>query len=565
MKSEFDDFINERDERAAREKRVYGEIYRNLISPDGTLEVSRGEMPFGKTFFTFQTTTQWINDNVQLVGEMKMFNEDESEYERVGDDFGNIEITSDNIDLIKQRPVDFSRESAIAKYLLMHPFHNLPDLVLVVSAPWVDNRNAPQWKDGVATTDSCDIESISDDIDKVLLKLGSDHTVYALDGQHRLIGIRGAIKMLREEVLQVRKKDGTYLGKNAHHLNDWLEEVEDFGITKADILKFRQENVGIKLVPAVCKGETWDQAIQRVASIFKAFNTTSVAVPKGATAVMDHEDGYAIIARQAWKDHDFLKDLKDSNGEEIRRRRLSPLHNTISAKSTVLTTMATMKRMVEEYLASDNNYAMWKLPRERNALGQPPSDELVAMGSRDFARLWDGIATLPSMQSIEPWDLLPEETRKSVEPRDARNVAEVRRIPTSTTDGGAHMLFRPLGQQALAHGVGVVVHHAQNAMSLDEVFERLGRYDAKGGFRLDDRRQPWWGVLYDERQDKIVTKGWKLAGRLIAYMLTGHTNDAEELRRAFAQERKSSTPGMSFDLSGKEVPTDLLQLPPRLV
>lgn len=565
MNTEFDDFINERDQRAAREKRVYGEIYRNLISPDGTIEVSRGEMPYGKTFFTFQTTTQWINDNVQLVGEMKMFNEDESEYERVGDDFGNIEITSENIDLIKQRPVDFSRESAIAKYLLMHPFHNLPDLVLVVSAPWVDNRNAPQWKDGVATADSCEIETISEDIDKVLLKLGSDYTVYALDGQHRLIGIRGAIKMLREEVLQVRKKDGKYAGKNAHHLNEWLEEVADFGITKADILKFRQENVGIKLVPAVCKGETWDQAIQRVASIFKAFNTTSVAVPKGATAVMDHEDGYAIIARQTWKEHEFLKDVKDATGEELRKRRLSPLHNTISAKSTVLTTMATMKRMVEEYLASDNTYAMWKLPRDRNALGQPPSDELVAAGARDFAKLWDGIATLPSMQSIEPWELLPERVRQSTQQREARNVAEVRRIPTSTTDGGAHMLFRPLGQQALAHGVGLVVHHAQNAMSLDEVFERLNRYDAVGGFRLDDRLQPWWGVLYDERQDKIVTKGWKLAGRLIAYMLTGHTNDAEELRRAFANERKSSTPGMSFDLTGKEVPTESLQLPPRLI
>jgi hypothetical protein len=565
MNNEFDDFINERDQRAAREKRVYGEIYRNLISPDGTIEVSRGEMPYGKTFFTFQTTTQWVNDNVQLVGEMKMFNEDDSEYERVGDDFGNIEITSDNIDLIKQRPVDFSREAAIAKYLLMHPFHNLPDLVLVVSAPWVDNRNAPQWKDGVATADSCDVEVISEDIDKVLLKLGKDYTVYALDGQHRLIGIRGAIRMLQEEVLQVRKKDGKYTGKNAHHLHEWLEEVEEFGITKADILKFRQENVGIKLVPAVCKGETWDQAIQRVASIFKAFNTTSVAVPKGATAVMDHEDGYAIIARQTWKEHDFLKDLKDKNGEEVRKRRLSPLHNTISAKSTVLTTMATMKRMVEEYLASDNEYAMWKLPRERNALGQPPSDELVGMGARDFARLWDGIATLPSMRDIEPWEMLPAEIREKTKQREARNVAEVRRIPTSKTDGGAHMLFRPLGQQALAHGVGLVVHHAQNAMSLEEVFERLGRYDAKGGFRLDDRQQPWWGVLYDERQDKIVTKGWKLAGRLIAYMLTGHTNDAEELRKAFANERKSSTAGMSFDLTGKEVPTELLQLPPRLV
>ena len=163
-----------------------------------------------------------------------------------------------------------------------------PILVLVVSAPWVDNATSPNWdKDGRALLDSCELVEISQKTDKVLLKLGKsgsgDYTLYALDGQHRLIGIRGAIQMLENGVLTEKDKLGK--AKNTvHELDEWIEESQ---VSASDVLKFRIERVGIKLTPAVCKGETWEEATQRIASIFKAFNTTSVSIPKGPAAAMD--------------------------------------------------------------------------------------------------------------------------------------------------------------------------------------------------------------------------------------------------------------------------------------
>ena len=126
MAEELDDEIGRRDERKKKVKALYAEGHEELTGSEGTIEVTIGEMPFGKPFYTYQTTTEWIANNVILVGDMEMFNDDEGRYRRIGDEFGNIEITSENIDLIRQRPVDFSREIGIAKYLLMHPFHNLP-------------------------------------------------------------------------------------------------------------------------------------------------------------------------------------------------------------------------------------------------------------------------------------------------------------------------------------------------------------------------------------------------------------------------------------------------------
>lgn len=565
MTSGIDDYLKQQAAEEERMRKFYGEVYNRLTGPEGTIEVSIGEMPFGKPFFTFQTTAEWIGRNVKLVGEMEMFSHEEGEYRRIGDDYGNIEITSENIELIRQRPVDFSRAHGIAKYLLMHPFHNLPDLVLVVTAPWVEDQGAPQWDNGRAKVDSCDLEMISDLTDKGLLHLGKQgqadrYAIYALDGQHRLIGIKAALDMLETGVLHHKKKDGSPAGRNAEErLEDWLDEAEGLGITKLDVLKFRTERVGIKLVPAVCKGETWDEAVQRVASIFKAFNTTSVPVPKGAAAAMDQEDGFAITARRTWKESSFLKDIK---GE--RNPRLSPTHNTIAAKSTVLTTLATMKKMAEEYL-KNGQFGEWYRPVKKHMMGQPPSEDLVSLAVDEFIALWDAIASLPSMQSIEPWKYLPEEVKKVTPYREPRNVAEMRRFPTENSPGEAHMLFRPLGQQALATAVGVLIHDPMNPMTLEEIFQRLARYDSAGGFRIVDRTKPWWGVLYDQTKDKIVTSGANLAAELLIYMLGGNPGrSTEDLRLAFAIARKSSTEGKYVDLAGREVPLSDLCLPSQI-
>lgn len=566
MSSPVDRYLEEKRNRDREMREMYGAVYQELTAREGTLEVTLGEMPFGKTFFTFQTTAEWIANNVLLVGQLQMFNKDEGTYKYIGDEYGNIEITSENIDLIRQRPVDFSRSTEIAKYLLMHPYHNLPDLVLVVSAPWVDDPDAAEWKDGVATKDSCDMESIATSTEKVLLHLGKmgdsvRYQVYALDGQHRLIGIKAAIEMLNTGSIRTPRKDGSVAPRaQVETLEAWLEDVSELGITMENVLKFRTERVGIKLVPAVCKGETWEEAVQRVASIFKAFNTTSVPVSKGASAAMDHEDPFAIVGNRTWRASHFLKDLKG------RSPRLSPVSNTIAAKSTVVTTLHTLKVTAEEFFKNASSFGEWYKPRKKGTISRPPSEREVESAVEEFAAFWDAIASLPSMQSVEPWDLLPDKAKAVTPRREARNVAEMRRFPSDGKHGEAHMLFRPLGQQALAAAVGMVVHDPVRPMSLDDVFALLSEYDSTGGFCLVDRKNPWWGVMYDQTKDKIVTGGARLAADLLVYMLNGSPGRGlEELRRAFATARRSSTAGMYVDLNGNDVPLDKFVLPPRLI
>ena len=566
MTTSLEQHFADKQKKEQQEKDFYGEIYQNLTSPEGVVEVAIGEMPHKKPFFTFQQTTEWTAQNVKLAGEMQMFNHEEGKYKRIGNDYGNIEITSENVELIKQRPVDFSREKDIARYLLTHPFHNLPDLVLVVSAPWVDNPDAKEWgQDGKALQDSCELEEISQKTDKVLLKLGKsgsgNYSLYALDGQHRLIGIRAAIQMLESGTLTEKDKVGK--AKNiTHNLEEWIEESE---VDPSEVLKFRTERVGIKLTPAVCKGETWEQATQRVASIFKAFNTTSVAIPKGPAAAMDKDDAFAITARRVWKVSQLLKDEKD------RSPRISPITNTIAMKSTVLTTLATMKQMAYDYFSYNNKFADWYKPVKKRTMPVPPSEDLLAESVEAFKQLWDHIADLPSMASINTWDTLTPAQQAATTPgREAMNVAEMRNFASKNfPDGQGHMLFRPIGQQALAKAAGLLTTNTHTPMSLTEIFDLLNKYDQDGGFCLTDLKNPWWGVLiggFEDTHYYMTTQGSGLAAKLLEYMLSGDVTGStvSELKTQFAYARQTDG-GTAIDLNGNKVPLDQIQLPQRLV
>ena len=566
MNTTLDQHFAEKQKKEQQEKDFYGEIYQSLTSPEGTIEVAVGQMPMGKPFFTLQATTEWIANNVKLAGEMQMFNQEEGKYKRIGNDYGNIEITSENVELIKQRPVDFSREKDIALYLLTHPFHNLPDVVLVVSAPWVDNATSPNWdKDGRALLDLCELVEISQKTDKVLLKLGKsgsgDYTLYALDGQHRLIGIRGAIQMLENGVLTEKDKLGK--AKNTvHELDEWIEESQ---VSSSDVLKFRIERVGIKLTPAVCKGETWEEATQRIASIFKAFNTTSVSIPKGPAAAMDKDDAFAITARKVWKVSTLLKDTKD------RSARISPITNTVALKSTVLTTLATMKQMAYDYFSNNRQYADWYKPVKKRTMPQAPNTDLLEEAVDEFKLFWDHFAELPSMVGIETWEnLSPLQQLATTPNREAKNVAEMRNFKsTKFPDGKSHMLFRPIGQQALAIAVGSLINKVQNPMSIDKIFDLLNEYDNKNGFCLTDQKNPWWGVLvkgYEDTSYTMTTQGVSLAAKLLEYMLSGDVSGVTvgELKDQFAKARQNK-PGTAIDLQGNELPFDQILLPQRLV
>ena len=550
MTNDIGQYMARRQEEREQEKRIYAELKRNILNSENIIEATEGQMPTSKPFYTFQVTMGWVKQRVHLVGEMSMFNQEEEKYTNIGDTYGNIEITSDSIDLVRQRPVDFSRAMPIAKYLLTHPLHSLPDLVLVISADWVDDPESPNWGVGKrALTDSCDIERFDDQSDSVLLHLPKQEKklIYALDGQHRLIGIRAALQMLSDKILQERRPNGEFISKKSYRLEDWLDEIEDGG-SKVDLSKFNDEQVGIKLIPAVCKGETWEEAIQRVASIFKAFNTTAEKISVGAMASMDQESIFAMAARGTWKKHPFLMDLEKISGDNARPRRISPTNNTIAAKSTTLTTLATLKSMSEQLLKNDPRYVdLYK--RRRGMLERPPSNEGVREATDLLIELWNGIASLPSMREIES-------------PID-RNVAEMRRFPSEGQEGEAHLLFRPLGQQALASAAGTLINRNSGPMSFDEIFTVLKRYDQSGGFCMVDRKNPWYGVMYDPRKEKLIGGGWNLCAELLAYMIGGEADlvKRRNLLDDFANARRSGNGDLAWDLNGDEISAEDIVLP----
>jgi len=546
LNSASQNYIERRRKEREENKKYYVELGSSLL--DGEFrEVNRGYMGPNKPFYTFQVSLAWVDQFVHLVGEMEMFNAEEDRYSRIGDEFGNIEISSENIDLVRQRPIDFTREVPISKYLITHPLHNLPDLVLVGTADWVDNPNAAEWSNGVAIKDSIDIEEIAENFNKAIWKdpRPGERRIYALDGQHRVVGIKAALRMIRDGFIQEKKKSGEVIPRRVQRLEEWFEAIDDDGTIARESQRLHLESVGVKLVPAVIKGETWDQAIQRLASIFKAFNNTSVRISDGAMAAMDHEDGFAMTARRVWKNHEFLRD----DATMGRPRRLSPTHNTISAKSTTFTTLATLKRMAKFLLVGDPAFGSWYQVTKRNVMGQPPSDSDVAAAAEIFSELWDGIAALPSVAEIDPPSLASVVLKRAF-PSDDQPDAE------------GHMLFRPIGQQALARSVGHLLNRRPHPMTMTQIFERLQAFDQRGGLRLADPHNPWWGVMYDAGKETLITRNEVLASEILSYMLGGESdaNKRDHLLDRFARARKI-TELEALDLNGRQVPVEAVRLP----
>ena len=128
-------------------------------------------------------------------------------------------------------------------------------------------------------------------------------------------------------------------------------------------------------------------------------------------------------------------------------------------------------------------------------------------------------------------------------------------------DGGeGHLLFRPVGQVAFAQGVGMAVFKKQ--MAETEVFRKLDRYDADGGFsNINLPQSLWYGILYDPNKKRILVSGRDLAAKLIVYLLGGVDNefDRAELRRQIAEARTIGDYAIGFD--GKLVTPKEVGLP----
>ncbi len=492
-----------------------------LLSSPTQILVQRTHMG-GSEAYIGSVTLQWLADRVKYAAEMSLLSEQYQAKEQ------NIAIDSDSIEVIQQRPLDWSRQASLVQYLAGRTTHKFPPVLVTIDRAWVDNIHAPEWGRGGKANESAAIFTAIDGNNSVgLLDVGESVRIYALDGQHRLMGVQGLMELLRAGELPRYNKERNPVGNKI--------TIDELG-TSADYLEtLPQETIGIEFISAVVKGETQLAARRRIRSIFVHVNLMAIALSKGQLAQLDENDGFAIVARQIAVNHPLLKDTPG------RKPRVNWDSATVATKTTVLTTLQALQDMAAKYL--QHKFPNWKPKAQKGLVPLRPDTAELELGITAFSQLFDYLAQFTSYGRIQ-----------------AEDTPQLRRFSFEPGSGEGHILFRPVGQVAFAQGVGIAVFKKQ--MAETEVFGKLDRYDADGGFsHINLPQSLWYGILYDPNKKRILVSGRDLAAKLIVYLLGGVDNDFDraELRRQVAEARTVGEYAMSFN--GKLVTPKEVGLP----
>lgn len=457
-------------------------------------------------------TLEWLATHVQFASKHPFL---QSQINNKTQDTIRNEIT---IEQLNQRPLDWSRQSILTQYLLTRQHHKFPPLLLVFTSTWETDLNTPYWdekqtakKSSISFTPYPEIPEIG------TIHLNDPHRFFALDGQHRLMGIQGLLELLSTGELPCYNSQKKIIGSPLI-LNNL---VKTYSITEDTLKQLPQETIGIEIINAVQKKETPEMARKRVRSTFVHVNLMAVPLSKGQLTLLNEDNGYAIVARKIAVTHPFLQPLEDT------LPRIDWDHSNILAKSPVLTTMKTLEDMTEKFLWT--KYPHWKATRKGEIPQCPPPTELTE-GIELFRQLWDYLSQLSSYKML-----------------DQISPVVMRKFDHEKPSGRANILFRPVGQIAVAHAIGILYHRKH--FSLGEIFEKLSYFDQNNGFdQIDNPRSLWYGMMYDPSKRKIVPTGKELMAKLLIYLCGGMTDHLEKayLRESVAKSRSLGKQAVSF-------------------
>ncbi|AFZ12408.1 DGQHR domain protein [Crinalium epipsammum PCC 9333] len=516
-------------ERENQEKQALALLLDRYLARNDQILVQKIEMG-GSEAYIGSATLEWFARRVRYASQLPLLRQ------KFNPDTKNVEIDAESIEEIQQRPLDWSRQASLAQYLAARKNHKFPPVLVVINHPWVDNPKANQWDTKQrALQPAAEFTPLDKDGNVGLLDISADVTIFALDGQHRLMGVQGLMELIQTGKLPRYKKDKKPSGA-VITIDDLRQEYQ---IEASYLQNLAKEKIGIEFISAVVTGENYEEARRRVRSIFVHVNLMAVPLSKGQLAQLDEDDGFSIVARKVAVTHPLLKDISGRNP------RVNWDSATVAAKSTVLTTLQALKEMSERYL--QHKFPHWKLEK-KGLIPMRPEDEELEVGIKEFKLLFDNLTNLFSFQRLERGEETPE----------------LRRFSFEKGGGDGNILFRPVGQVALAQALGILVF--KKKLSVKDIFDKLQKYDADGGFSgMEFPESIWYGVLYDANKKRVLVSGKDLATRLIVYLLGGVDDDMEkaEIRRAVADARTIENQAMGFN--GKFVEPRKVGLPSVLV
>jgi DGQHR domain-containing protein len=506
------DEINELYERDKKERRVLAQLLDRHVNQQGKYLATRGEMGIhhaanNKTFrtpsFVVSHELSWLATNIKMGSEMPFMR-------NYLDKQGRLQIDESNVEELKQRQPDWSRQAALTAYLATDRTRKFGTILAVISPDWVDNPQHEFWgPDRRALRSAANFEALDLAGRVGLLSLGEDVMVYALDGQHRIMGLRG-IKDLLENQFRLRNRTGDEIKRLA--LDDFLNA---YGIDVNTLQTLMSERMHVEYIPAVLPGETREEGSRRVRSVFVAINSNAKKPSKGENYLLDETDGYALAARRVGVRHSLFK----GNG----RSRVNWKSSALPERSEWYTTLEALKDMTQVYLKyADQTLAKaWSPPFGLKEASLRPSEESLDDAAGQANEFFDRMAKLPVFQALERSNDLPAE------------LANYRSFPAGKEDavGRGHLLLRPIGQIVLATAVGKVIGAEDSPMTLDDVFSVLTTLDRNGRFEAHRPANVWYGVTYNFHKNKMEVSlaNRELAVRLLVYLIRG-ANEQERTK-----------------------------------
>ena len=204
------------------------------------------------------------------------------------DDEGRLVVDEENAEEVKQRAPDWTRQPALTAYLAQ-PARKFGPIIAVINPAWVDDKNHENWSsDKRALKSAIDFNALDLEGSVGLLSLDGAK-IYALDGQHRVIGIKG-VQEIQDKPnvgLVMKTKDG-------QHKKDTLNRdkfLEKFRLPIDQFQALLNETMPVEYIPAVIAGETREEASRRIRSTFISINSYAKRTDKGENILLNESDG----------------------------------------------------------------------------------------------------------------------------------------------------------------------------------------------------------------------------------------------------------------------------------
>mgnify|MGYP000670732515 CR=1 FL=1 len=421
----------------------------------------------------------WIGKNIKMGTEMPLMRSS------IDKKTGRLIIDENNAEDIKQRAPDYSRQVPLAIYLATDKSRKFGSILAVISPNWADDPHHEYWgSDGKALRNAFDFSALDSAGNIGMLNLNG-HTVYALDGQHRVMGIKG-LQELSNGPLFVKGKGGEPL-KGSAITSDLI--VETYDLDMNFVSKVLTEKLTVEYIPAVVAGETRAEASRRIRDIFYSINRYAKTPDKGEQILLNESDGYAIVARKVGIKTELFK--KENSGDRINWKNTS-----IPKRSSWYTTLQHLRTMSFHYLNAvddfnhGNRTKRWEPLIKDSAPVRPEESELTG-ATEELMQYFSFLNELPVFKGLN-----------NSKDKDIEQIREFTyKAEGKEFKGKGHLLLRPIGQVILTKAVGKLI---KEGYLIEDIFTKLKKLDLAGGFEVNNASSVWYEVTYDPIMKKMI-------------------------------------------------------------